>query len=219
MNKLYNTRKFSCILFDMDGVIIDSKSCYIKAETSFFQEYGVSKNQIDWNMLHGCSEDFFYKYCKENLDINIATEILKSRCHSLIKEQFKKGVSFHKDFEKFYKSIPSNIQLGLVTSTTRPLFDAIDSMINLTSMFEIIITGSDVKYCKPNPEPYIKAMTAAIVSPKETLIIEDSLTGIAAAKASKAFVVAITGTHKAKELIFADQIIDSFSEININSLL
>ena len=218
MNKLHYTSTLSCILFDMDGVILDTESCYVTAETQFFKELGVSKNQIDWNKLHGCSEDFFYKYCQKDLAIDIEIDSLKKRCHELIKEQFNKGISFNKDFEKFYKTIPSNIKLGLVTSTTRPLFDVIDSMINLTAMFEIIITGSDVKYCKPDPEPYIKAMSMAKTKPQDTLIVEDSLAGLASAKSSRASVVAITGTQTAEELINADKIINLFSEIDINNL-
>ena len=218
MNKLYNTSKFKCILFDMDGVVIDTEHLYINAESNFFDSFNIPPSSIDWTKLHGCSEKDFYRYCTETLKIQESPDRLKEKCHSMIKKEFDSGLKFNKDFYEFYESIPSNITKGIVTSTSRGLFKFIDQKIQISRLFDTIICGDDLPNSKPSPEPYERAMQLLSAKPIETLIIEDSLVGLQAARASGAHVVALVGTYQARELEAADTIIERFCDIDIKRL-
>lgn len=85
----------------------------------------------------------------------------------------------------------------------------------LQTWFDVIITGGDTVRHKPDPEPYLKAMSLLSVSGSETLVIEDSPNGIKSAKAANCTVVAITTGFKSHELHLAgaDMVVSSFSEI------
>ena len=202
----------------MDGVVIDTEHLYISAESKFFDSLNVPPSSIEWTKLHGCSEKDFYKFCTETLKIQESPDTLKEQCHSMIKKEFDKGLEFNKDFHEFYESIPSNITKGIVTSTSRGLFEFIDHKIQISSLFDAVICGDDLPNSKPSPEPYERAMQILSSSPVETLIIEDSLVGLQAARAAGAHVVALVGTYQASELEIADTIIERFCDIDIKRL-
>ena len=106
-------------------------------------------------------------------------------------------------------------KLGLATSATARDFSLAAQKYPLETWFDVIITGGDTVRHKPDPEPYLKAMSILSVTGHETLVIEDSPNGIKSAKAANCTVVAITTSFNPPELNLAgaDMIVTSFSEI------
>tara|TARA_B100001250_G_C19587922_1_gene695052 strand:+ start:241 stop:846 length:606 start_codon:yes stop_codon:yes gene_type:complete len=201
----------------MDGVVIDTEDLYYKAEISFFLKHGINIENIEWNKIHGSSEIDFYKYCINDLNMQGSIEQLKNECHYFIKKQFHNNLNFNKGFKTFYNTIPKNINCGLVTSTSRILFNIIDVNLNLSNLFDIIVCGDDTKRNKPKPDPYLFAMKSLSIDPSKTIIIEDSIIGLRAAKSSGAFAIGLIGTFAEADLD-ADLIVNDFDEININYL-
>jgi HAD superfamily hydrolase (TIGR01509 family) len=106
-------------------------------------------------------------------------------------------------------------KLGLATSATVRDFSLAEQKYQLQRWFDIIITSEDTTMHKPDPEPYLKAMSKLGVTGSDTLVIEDSPNGIRAAKSADCTVVAITTTFEPNELRLAgaDMIVASFAEL------
>ena len=85
--------------------------------------------------------------------------------------------------------------------------------------FETIICADDVTHAKPSPDIFLTAMAKLNSEPEDSIIIEDSITGVMAAKASGAFTIALTNTFPAKDLQEADLVIDSFRELDLKHLI
>jgi beta-phosphoglucomutase len=110
------------------------------------------------------------------------------------------------------KSFP---KLGLATSATRRDFELGARRYELVAWFDAIVTGDDTVRHKPDPEPYLKAMTALGVNSRSALVIEDSPNGIRAAKAAHCPVVGLMTTFGAEELrrAGADWVVASYAEL------
>ena len=105
-------------------------------------------------------------------------------------------------FKSFYKNVikNSNIKVALVTNTTRESYQKIQSIVNIDKYFNYTITVSEAKKPKPNPDPYLQAMKKLKLKPNNTMIIEDSKTGLLSALKTKSKVVGITTTMKEREI-------------------
>jgi HAD superfamily hydrolase (TIGR01509 family) len=101
-----------------------------------------------------------------------------------------------------------NIRLGLVTNSVRITTEFMLTYAGLIDMMEVIVTNEDVLAPKPSPEGYLKAMEKLGVLPGETVIVEDGHYGIAAAKASGANVIEVSGVD--------DVCLDLFANLLIN---
>ena len=103
-------------------------------------------------------------------------------------------MKFIDGFEYFYNSFikDNELKVGLVTNTTRLTYEKIRTYINIDDYFSFVLTVNESKKPKPSPVPYIQAMDSLSLDVKETLIIEDSKTGLESAIKSKAKVVGIT---------------------------
>jgi HAD superfamily hydrolase (TIGR01509 family) len=106
-------------------------------------------------------------------------------------------------------------KLGLATSATRHDFELGARKYQLTKWFDEIITGDDTVMHKPDPEPYLKALSALGVVSADALVVEDSPNGIYAAKAAQCNVVGLTTNFSAEELrdAGADWVVDPFNGI------
>tara|TARA_Y100000310_G_scaffold273550_1_gene289062 strand:- start:190 stop:864 length:675 start_codon:yes stop_codon:yes gene_type:complete len=210
------------VLFDLDGVVIDSEPLYQKAEIHLFRNYGVELNEDDKKLFRGCSEDTFYKLASENFGIQENKEKLISEVRKYLIESLDGDLKFKEGFESLISELSGLFKLGLVTATPGDIVNQIDSMINLSLYFEKILTGDSVKENKPHPQPYLTMMDWLNVSPENTIIIEDSIQGVQSAVASNARVIALSGTVDRHELTKADIIVDNIGEISkkmINNMM
>ena len=145
------------VLFDLDGVVIDSEPLYVKAEIRLFRDYDVKLTKEDKKLFRGCSEDTFYKLAFENWGIQVPKEKLISEIRKYLVESLNGELKYKEVFESLISILRGLFKLGLVTATSGEIVDQIDSMINLSSYFEKILTGDSVKKNKLHPQPYLPA--------------------------------------------------------------
>jgi beta-phosphoglucomutase len=106
-------------------------------------------------------------------------------------------------------------KLGVATSATVRDFSLAAQKYQLRPWFDVIVTSEDTARHKPDPEPYLKAMTLLGVAGSDTLVIEDSPNGIKSAKSANCTVAAITTAFEPDELRLAgaDMVVASFAEL------
>jgi len=204
------------ILFDMDGVVIDSEHLYEKAENNLFASYGISISDEELKELKGTTEADFYNRLEKRHRPHWDRQKVINKGRKLLLELFARDLKFMPGFTSLMNRIQGRYLTGLVTSTQRHLFEKICRILPLGDMFQEIVCADDILNGKPHPEPYLIMMKRLQVFPKEVVAIEDSLHGIASAKASGALCIALEDSFSQDELQAADKVVKSLDEIHGN---
>ena len=209
------------ILFDLDGVTIDTEPLYAKGEIRLFKEYGVSIPQEDWKLFRGCTEEKFYDLSMNRYGITEDRIIFQNKGRAYVREEFEKHLDFMPGFKDLIKRLNGQYLIGLVTATPEYMFKWVDERLNLSDVFEHIVYGGMTDKGKPNADPYLLGMKQFNMDPKNTMVIEDSVHGIQAGLSANAKVVGLTGSVDVEDMPAAHKIINSLNEIDtifINSL-
>jgi beta-phosphoglucomutase len=207
------------VIFDMDGVIVDSNPFHKIALNQFCARHGKHLSEEDlFKKVYGRTN----KQWLTNLFGNIGEDQLRTYAEekeALFRDLYKNDVKPVKGLVRFLDLLNEHqIARSIGTSATRGNVDFTLSKTNLEKYFEIILDDTFVNEGKPNPEIYIKSCKALGLPPEQCIVIEDSLSGIKAGKASGAKVIGITTTHKADEMLETDLVIDDFDSLTVEML-
>lgn len=206
------------VIFDMDGVVVDSEPLYQKAEEQFFATYGITIPPEDWKLFRGSTENKFYDLARNRYNINESVDALQLKGRHYVFKVFENELVLKSGFAELYDRIQGRYKTGLVTSTPRVIFNYMDKQINLSQYFRDVICGEDTELHKPDPQPYLMMMALLNVRPDHCVIVEDSIPGLKSAYASGAYSVAITGSVPPEHMPPAHAIINSLDEITIDFL-
>jgi len=188
-----NFREFKAVIFDMDGVLIDSEPLWKIAMEEAFQSVGCKITREDFQKTVGLRIDevieFWYNEIGwEGLSPKELEQKIVNKMMELIRENGKplKGVvnTLHYLREKNYK-------IGLGTSSYTVLIDVVLETIGLRSLFDFVHSAEHEEYGKPHPAVYLTVSNELGVQPSECLVIEDSINGVIAGKAAQMKVVCI----------------------------
>lgn len=214
MNKRPDLGGLKAILFDFDGVVVQSEDVYDRATKKLGESYGVEIPKQFYEANRGIAETLFYSRFKSEFSLDIDMTDLQEKGKKLLWAEFSASVHYTPGFQQFYSKIRKHVNhVALVTATPRPLVDEIFKNSNISVDFDFIVTSSDVENTKPAPEPYLKACDKIGVDPAQALVIEDSPTGLRAATAAGCQTVAITTSCTKDSLKEANFIVDSFGEL------
>ena len=165
-------------IFDMDGLIFDSENLYVNTFPKIFKKYGHNKSVREYYTSEFPNIDF------DLVNNELMTELINSSNNGNL--NMKIGVIELLEYLKV-----KNIKLAIASSSKREMIELYTKNANIFEYFDYIISGEDIVNSKPDPEIFIKAMKYFNISPKETIIFEDSFNGIIAANKSGAFPIMI----------------------------
>lgn len=213
-----NKNGIGAIIFDMDGVIVDTEPIHEKIEVEVCREFGINVPKNEWDAFRGKKiEDIFtyisrkYGNGDEPIEKMIERKIKLYLSHALQDVQLVAGVS---EFLKQLKAIKKYCY-ALTTSGRKHPQKKILAKFNLDSYFPIMVTAEDVNNGKPHPEPYVITAQKLSKQPNKCLVIEDSDNGILSAKAAGCQACGITTTFTKEQLenAGADLVISDFAEL------
>ena len=202
----------SIALFDLDGVILDTEGSY----TAFWDDYG---------SRHFSEKDFGLKIKGQTLVKILGDYFPEENERKAITDainDFERNMSypFVPGVENYIKSLKSNgIRTAVVTSSNLLKMENVYRCHpGFKEMFDIILTSEDFSESKPSPYCYLKAMRLFGAGPENCVVFEDSLAGLQAARASGAFVTALTTTNP-EEVVrnYADLVIRDFNDSGIGA--
>lgn len=202
----------SIALFDLDGVILDTEGSY----TAFWDDYG---------SRHFSEKDFGLKIKGQTL-VKILGDYFpeenerKAITDAINDFERKMSYPFVPGVENYIKSLKSNgIRTAVVTSSNLLKMENVYRCHpGFREMFDMILTSEDFSESKPSPYCYLKAMRLFGVGPEDCVVFEDSLAGLQSARASGAFVTALTTTNP-EEVVrnYADLVIRDFNDSGIGA--
>ena len=200
---------FQCagILFDLDGVLVDSTRSVDRVWRMWAERKGVEADKVI-AIAHGVRAIEVIKFVAPHLDAEAEVRELEKR-----EADDHEGVNVMPGAADLVRTIPMG-RWGVVTSGTRPLASARLQFGGLP-IPEVLVTADDVVNGKPDPEPYLKGAKLLGVSPKECLVIEDAPAGIQSARGGGMKVIGITSTYPASQLSMADSVVERLSQIQV----
>ncbi len=208
------------VIFDMDGVIIDSNPYHKISLRQFCEKYGYHLSDEELvNKIYGRTNkdwiaSLFGALTKEELT-NYGEEK-----EALFREVYKNDISALKGLPEFLKSLKEkNIPVAIGTSAPRSNVDFVLSHTGLENYFSAILDESDVVKGKPDPEIYLKVAARLGYDPCQCIVFEDSLSGVESARRAGAKVVGVATTHSFEELSHTDFIIQDFTGLDPTSLI
>jgi beta-phosphoglucomutase len=211
MRKIFKPK---AVIFDMDGVIVDSMPYHFLAWYEALRPYGVRVSCFDVYAKEGerwskSLKDFLQK---EGIrpTRNLLCEIFSFR-QKIFKKYFKRFI--FKDADAVLRSLKKRgCLLSLVTGT--PDYEVKKILPHkLYRVFDAIVAGNNVKKGKPHPEPYLKAAKMLKLNPRECLVIENAPYGIESAKRAGMCCIAVSTSLPREFLSKADFIVDRLNEI------
>jgi beta-phosphoglucomutase len=203
------------ILFDMDGVLVDSESFMCEAAIMMFGELGIKVSPEDFRPFVGMGENRYLGGVAESHGMKIDIAKSKARAYEIF-GMIVRGKLFPLSGAHEFIAVcrKKGFKLALATSADNIKMEVNLKEIGLTlNTFDSIITGLDVENKKPFPDIYIKAAQSLDLEPKECLVVEDAVSGIKAGKSAGCKCLAITTSFDASALKEADWICESLLKV------
>ncbi|MEO5894032.1 MAG: HAD family phosphatase [Ferruginibacter sp.] len=204
------------ILFDFDGVIIDSEPVHAKAKRLVLEKFGITYPVNIFDDYKGRTDKVFFDHVANELDTGKRPAEIFLDSKNFFFDELVKEIKLIDGFLSFHKSAKEKgIRTAIVSSTTLYSFKPVDEIYKLTDIFDLVITGADTEFHKPHPAPYLKALERLSVKASDVIAIEDSPNGIISAKAAGCFVYGLTSSFQGTDLITAgaDRIVESYEEL------
>jgi len=182
---------YSAVFFDMDGLLVDSEPLWLVSETQMMAEYGYQWLESDQAACLGGPLDRVGNYMSGLIGGKRDGNSLMLEILDRMVDKFKGDLPFMPGAIELINDLRLHqVELTLVSASPRSLVDAVLNNFEVNP-FVRSISSNDVKVSKPDPEGYLLAATSGGHDISNSLVLEDSLTGVTAAKASGAWVLAV----------------------------
>lgn len=210
------------VIFDMDGVIVDTEPVHYYAYQQHFNELDVTVSDEMYGTFTGNSTRNVYQKLKEAFRLQHEVEMLVNRKRELFNDAFdsKEDLTLLPGVEKLIKDLHSNgVQLILASSSAKVTIERVFKRFNLHQYFTHIVSGEDFEFSKPHPAIFEHAASLSIAPKNECIIIEDSTNGIRAAKAAGIFCIGYQSDNSIlQDTSIADMVISDFSELDYEKI-
>ncbi len=208
------SQKFSAVIFDMDGVIIDSEPRHERAFLDVFEQMGYGQTHgVHFEQYLGRSDravwlDFIAKHNpKWTLD-----ELTAWKQNHLI-EIIRREQPIFDGLPELVARLAPHYRLAVASGSVHPVIDEVLAMKSLRRFFPVVVSVQDVAKGKPAPDIFLRAAALLGVEPAACCVIEDSAAGVTAARAAGMTAIAITNTLPAEKLTHANHAVRTYEEI------
>jgi len=213
--------KIAAVLFDMDGVLLESERFINEAGVMMFREKGFEVDPDDFLEFTGMGEDRYLGGVAEKNNIPFDSEKDKARTYEIYASLVMNNIDPLPGVRNFiHKCKTRGLKIAVATSA-----DHVKMVINLKEIdipvatFDATVNGLEIEHKKPAPDIFRKAAAKLDVDPRHCLVVEDAVSGVQAAKAAGARVLALTTTFSKEELSAADWIAKNLSRAPAEVLL
>lgn len=206
------------VIFDMDGVIVDTEPVHSYAYFQHFAELNIDVSKEMFTTFMGNSTRNTFQKLKNLFTIEHEVEDLIQRKRTIFNDAFdnKEDLYLIEGVEQLIQDLHRNgMQLILASSAAKVTIERVFSRFNLHQYFTHIVSGEDFPNSKPDPAIFEYAASLSVAPKENCIIIEDSTNGVRAAKAAGIFCVGYNSLNsKLQDLSLADVVVNNLDELN-----
>lgn len=219
------------IVFDFDGVIADAEPLHFAVFREVLRHDGIyiSKEEYYERYLALDDRSFFIKVLKDSKKDfdNLMVEDYIEKKSMLFDKYLKEDIKLFPGVREFVNMLNGKYLLAIGSGAWKHEIEFILQNAGIREKFLVIVSAEDVEKCKPDPEVFLKVLQrinenlkpeSNTVSPSECLVIEDSFSGIRAAKTAKMKSLAVTNSYPSEKLSEADLVVNSLEDVSIEDL-
>jgi len=214
---------FEAVIFDMDGVLIDSEPLHIQLEEDIFKEIGANISFEEHISFVGTTSHYMWEYVKNKCNVPFTVEELVE----MDRKRYFDYISKHDDAVKPIVGVDElvkelhkrNMRLAVASSSPIDVIEIVVKRLKLENYFDELVSGDFVKRSKPYSDIFLYAAEKLNVAPERCIVIEDSNKGVLAAKSAGMKVVGFMNPNSGnQDISMADMEIRSFSELDYEKL-
>lgn len=210
------------VIFDMDGVIVDTEPVHRYAYFKQFEELNIEVTEAMYTSFTGFSTRNTFQTLKDQFQLEHEVEDLIQRKRSIFNDAFdtKEDLELLEGVRTLIEDLHQNgIQLILASSASKVTIERVFNRFGLHDFFTHVVSGEDFPKSKPHPAIFEHAASLSVAPKESCIVIEDSTNGVRAAKAAGIFCVGYISEHsKDQNLDEADYIINHFNELDAQAV-
>jgi HAD superfamily hydrolase (TIGR01509 family) len=204
------------VIFDLDGVLLDSEQLWDEAREQLARERGGRWHENAQRDMMGMSSHEWSRYMHDVIGLPEPPEEINREVVDRMARLYRERLPVVPGTREAVERLAARWRLGLASSSNRELIDLALELMGVAHLFEATVSSEEVPSGKPAPDVYLEAARRLGVDPAHTAAIEDSENGIRSAKAAGMRVIAIPNEHfppGEKALALADVVLDSLDEL------
>ena len=206
------------VIFDMDGVIVDTEPVHHYAYFKHFEELGITISDELYTSYTGNSTRNVFQKIKDQFGLPHNVEDLVQRKRAIFNDAFdtKEDLFLIEGVEDLIKNLyAANFDVIVASSASKVTINRVFTRFNLHKYFSHIVSGEDFPKSKPHPAIFLHAASLSPNKKEECIVIEDSTNGVKAAVAAEIYCVGYNSLHsKDQDLSKAQMVIQHFDELS-----
>lgn len=204
--------KYKAVLFDLDGVILDSEPLHVAAFQATLQEYGHDLRGHEYKEFFAGRTDKegferYFRFINETVELPVVMDKKMKAYIALASDQLQP----YPGVVSMIRELSQHAKLALVTGSLKIEAEVALAACGIQDCFDVVVAAEDVENGKPDPEGYLKAARLLDIPPEQCVVVEDSPSGVQAALNAGIECIAITNTHTREELRDATRVVDRLS--------
>ena len=185
----------SAVIFDLDGVLVDSEAIWDDARRTVVARAGGTWAPNATRELIGMSSVEWSAYLHDRLGVGLPPERISSEVADLVDERYREGLPYLPGAREVVPRLAQEWPLGLASSSNRRIIETFLDASGLRECFAVTVSSEEVAHGKPAPDVYLAAAARLGVAPADCVAIEDSTNGLRSARAASMRVIAVPNTE------------------------
>ena len=210
------------VIFDLDGVLIDSETVWNSAREQLVRERGGTWREEATREMMGMSSVEWSRFIADELGVELSPEQISDDVVELMAERYRERLPLIPGAVEAVERLAAVYPLAVASSSNRPLIDAVLELSGLARNFRATVSSEEVASGKPAPDVYLEAARRLGVSPDRCAAVEDSTNGLRAAASAGMRVVAVPNREfppSEEALGLADVVLESLEQLRPELLL
>ena len=208
------------IIFDMDGVIVDSEYTYFQSKTEILREAGHEKEESYHYQFMGTTAEVMWQLMKEELNLPLPIESYIEQMNQRREAiRARDGVKAIPHAQALIRRLyEAGFKLGVASSSRQKEIEQNLLDLEVAQYFTVVLSTEAVERSKPAPDVFLKVAEELEAKPEQCLVFEDTRNGSLAAKAAKMYCIGFANPAFPPQALVADEIVSDFQMIDVEAL-